>query len=123
MGEEGIRAIGEFLIKVEERFNPKKIILFGSRARGDHLNDSDYDVIVVSSSFRDVHFLDRLTMLFELWDYDFDLDILAYTPEEFEEKQREIGVVNEAVKEGVELKNIERRNQPVFPLSLKRRGG
>ena len=47
--------------------------------------------------------MDRLTMLFELWDYDFDLDILAYTPEEFEEKRHEIGIVNQAVKDGIEL--------------------
>ena len=103
MGEKRIREIRDFLRKVEERFEPNKIILFGSRARGDYLKASDYDLIVVSSSFRGIHFLDRLTMLFELWDYDFDLDILAYTPEEFEEKKNEIGVVNEAVKEGIEL--------------------
>ena len=95
MGEERIREIGAFLRKVEERFEPKKILLFWSRARGDYLKSSDYDLIVVSSSFSGVHFLDRLTMLFELW---------AYTPEEFEAKKKEIGVVNEAVKEGIELR-------------------
>ena len=88
---------------VKEKFEPEHIILFGSRAKNDYLKHSDYDVIVVSNIFEGVHFLDRLTMLFELWDYDFDLDILAYTPEEFEEKRHEIGIVNQAVKEGIEL--------------------
>lgn len=103
MGEERIGEIGEFFRKVEERFRPEKVILFGSRAKGDFLKHSDYDIIVVSSDFEGIHFLDRLTMLFELWDYDYGLDILAYTPEEFEEKKREIGIVDEAVRRGIEL--------------------
>lgn len=104
MVEERIREIKGFLRKVEERFKPEEVILFGSRARDDYLKESDFDIIVVSSSFKGVHFLDRLAMLFELWDYDYDLDILAYTPEEYEEKKGKIGVVNEALKEGIELR-------------------
>jgi hypothetical protein len=103
MGTSGIEEITGFLKLVEQRFRPKLVILFGSRARGDYLKHSDYDIIVVSDSFEGLPFLDRLTMLFELWDYDYDLDILAYTPKEFEEKRREIGVVHEAMKEGREL--------------------
>src|SRR3954469_2098083 len=30
-----------------QRFAPERIVLFGSRARGDHHPDSDYDVIMV----------------------------------------------------------------------------
>ena len=67
------------------------------------MKDSDYDIIVVSRHFENYHFLDRLTMLFELWDCEFGLDVLAYTPEEFEEKKAELGIVNEAVKTGMEL--------------------
>jgi hypothetical protein len=103
MGTNGIEEITGFLKLVEQRFKPKLVILFGSRARGDYLKHSDYDIIVVSDSFEGIHFLDRLTMLFELWDYDYDLDILAYTPKEFEEKRREIGVVHEAMNDGLEL--------------------
>lgn len=105
MGGPGIEEIEGFLARVEQRFSPEKIILFGSRARGDSLKNSDYDIIVVSRCFEGSHFLDRLTMLFELWDYEFDLDILAYTPEEFEEKRTELGVVSEAVKTGIEVRN------------------
>ena len=67
------------------------------------MKHSDYDIIVVSDMFEGIHFLDRLKMLFELWDYDFDLDILAYTLREFEEKRKEIGIVSEAVRKGIEL--------------------
>lgn len=95
--------IDQFLNRVEREFKPEHVILFGSRAGEDYLEQSDYDIIVVSEMFEGIHFLNRMTMLYELWDYDFDLDILAYTPEEFEEKKKEIGIVSEAVKEGIEL--------------------
>lgn len=103
MGKPGIEGIEEFLARVEQKFSPESVILFGSRARGEQLKDSDYDIIVVSSHFEGCHFLDRLTMLFELWNCEFGLDILAYTPEEFEAKKAELGVVGEAVKEGIEV--------------------
>jgi predicted nucleotidyltransferase len=95
--------INQFLNRVEREFRPKHVILFGSRVGDDYLKQSDYDIIVVSEMFEGIHFLNRMTMLYELWDYDFDLDILAYTPEEFEEKKKEIGIVSEAVKKGMEL--------------------
>jgi len=44
--------IEEFLKRVRERFEPKLILLFGSRARGEELKKSDYDLIVVSEKFR-----------------------------------------------------------------------
>ena len=33
--------------------NPDKIILFGSRARGNHSEDSDYDILILKSHFQD----------------------------------------------------------------------
>jgi hypothetical protein len=32
--------------------NPDKIILFGSRARGDYNEDSDYDILILKSHFK-----------------------------------------------------------------------
>jgi predicted nucleotidyltransferase len=84
-----------------ERFEPELILLFGSRARSEQLKESDYDLIVVSEKFRGVPFLERLYMLYELWDLKQRADILAYTPEEFEQKKNEIGVVRKAVEEGI----------------------
>jgi len=101
MGEEGIEGIKEFLDKVKIKFHPEIIILFGSRARGDYLKDSDYDIIIVSPEFDDVHFLERIYQLLEFWDYDWDVDLLPYTPEEFEKKKNQIGIVNQAVREGL----------------------
>ena len=103
MGQPGTEEISEFLARVEQRFGPEKIILFGSRGRGDHLNESDYDILVVSRGFEGWHFLDRLAALCELWDHDLRLDILAYTPDEFQEKKAQLGVVGQAAREGIEV--------------------
>ncbi|MCX8042481.1 MAG: nucleotidyltransferase domain-containing protein [Thermodesulfobacteriaceae bacterium] len=47
MVEERIR---EFLDKLKN-IEPELVILFGSRARGDYLKSSDYDLIIVSKHF------------------------------------------------------------------------
>jgi len=85
-----------------------RIILFGFRARGDALKKSDIDLIVVSRKFGGMHFTDRaMCVLKILWREGalppVDVDLLCYTPEEFEERKREISVVSEALKYGIEL--------------------
>ena len=103
MGEEGIGEIKEFIKQVHDKFHPEVFVLFGSRARGDFLKESDYDFIIVSKNFHGIHFLKRIELVLELWDYDWDVDILPYTPEEFQKKKQEIGIVNEAVEQGMVL--------------------
>ena len=101
MGGGDIEEINEFIAKVKKEFKPEAIILFGSRARGEELKGSDYDLIVISEKFQGVPFLERLFKLYELWDLDRGADILAYTLKEFEEKKREIGIIQKAAEEGV----------------------
>ncbi|MCW3133690.1 MAG: nucleotidyltransferase domain-containing protein [Methanophagales archaeon] len=45
MGKRGIEEINEFLKRVEVKFKPERVILFGSRGRGDYLKHSDYDIL------------------------------------------------------------------------------
>lgn len=41
------RVLEEMTRRIVNRFRPEKVILFGSRARGDSRPDSDYDLLVV----------------------------------------------------------------------------
>lgn len=43
-------AIQTAVRRIVERFDPDKVILFGSRARGDAREDSDYDLLIVGPS-------------------------------------------------------------------------
>lgn len=51
-----LRALRKYIIFLKKIFSPEKIILFGSRVRGDHLKDSDFDLIVISDKFRNINF-------------------------------------------------------------------
>ncbi|MBI1971751.1 MAG: nucleotidyltransferase domain-containing protein [Candidatus Aenigmarchaeota archaeon] len=96
--------IRNFLKKVKKKFSPSKIILFGSRARGDYLLESDYDLIIVSDAFKKYDFTERIGHVMRLSDGSVSLDVICYTEDEFEKKKKELGTVREAVKEGVVLK-------------------
>ncbi|MCX8175775.1 MAG: nucleotidyltransferase domain-containing protein [Candidatus Bathyarchaeota archaeon] len=88
---------------IKKHYPDALILLFGSRAREEHLVDSDIDLIVVSSRFKNVEFIERpVSILRILYNEGVkkSLDILCYTPEEFRKKSQEIGIVREALKTG-----------------------
>ena len=82
----------------------RKLILFGSRARGKTNKWSDFDLIVVSPDFKKKNFLERGGDLYDYWDYDYPVDFLCYTPEEFDKLKKRVTIVREALKEGIEIK-------------------
>lgn len=80
--------------------HPEKIIVFGSWARGEEDAYSDIDLIIILKSNK--RFLDRLTDLYEIWPLDRSVDILAYTPEEFNNMLADDNpLLTQAVNEGV----------------------
>ena len=85
------------------RLGSVQVIAFGSRVRGDALSSSDLDLIIVSPWFVSLPFLRRPGALLELLDYPGGLELLCYTPEEFEEKRQEFGIVRVALDEGIAL--------------------
>ena len=80
------------------QFDPLKIILFGSGARGDADPQSDIDVIIVYQTEK--RFMDRLRELHESWPLPKAVDILAYTPDEYEAMLEISAFVQDAVKQG-----------------------
>lgn len=101
------RKLGEFvrahLPTLRDRLAPLRVIAFGSRVRGDALSTSDLDLILVSPWFAAVPFLKRPVEVLEMLDYPGGLELLCYTPEEFEEKRQELGIVRVALAEGITL--------------------
>ncbi len=88
---------------LRRRYRPQLVLAFGSRARGDALADSDLDLIVVSERFRDVPFLQRSARLLDELAPPYPIDVLCYTPEEFARKRAELGIVSQAVEDGIAL--------------------
>ncbi|PWH13426.1 MAG: hypothetical protein DDG58_14190 [Ardenticatenia bacterium] len=63
-----------------------QVILFGSYAAGRRDLFTDLDLIVVMDS--PLGFVDRLADLYRRLQFAVDVDLLAYTPEEFEQMQQ-----------------------------------
>lgn len=71
--------------RIAKEYQPEKIILFGSAARGEMGTDSDVDLFVVKDDGRPRHqrSVDVRKILRDTA-YTFPLDVLVYTPKELE---------------------------------------
>jgi len=77
---EAIKRLTELLI---EAARPKRIIMFGSQARGEAGEDSDFDVMVVEEAVADrVAEMVRLNRL--LRSFDIPVDLLVVSAEKFD---------------------------------------
>jgi uncharacterized protein len=72
-----LRVIRRFARQVAERFQPDKIILFGSYAYGTPHADSDVDILVIMPARNE---LDQAVRVRLTVDYDFPLHLLVRTP-------------------------------------------
>jgi len=67
--------------KIVREIAPQRIILFGSRARGEAREDSDLDLFVIQdSSIPNLQVRRRIELL--LWGRRFSLDLIVRTPAE-----------------------------------------
>lgn len=64
------------------RYQPQRIILFGSAARGEADSESDLDVLVIKETKEP--FVDRLETVAQLCPPGVHADILVYTPGELQ---------------------------------------
>jgi predicted nucleotidyltransferase len=104
MGKEPDGRIREFARRIKEGLPIDRIILFGSRARGDNFRNSDYDIIVISEYFSGMRFAERIALVLDFWnDYPLELEPICYTPKEFKNKSGQIGTIGSAITEGIEI--------------------
>src|SRR3989338_5764265 len=92
-----------FKTKLNKGLPVNKMILFGSRAKGKCWRDRDVDLIIVSPKFKKLDFFERGAKMYDYWDLNYPVDFLCYTPEEFNKLKKQITIVREAVKEGIEI--------------------
>ena len=105
MGRKNDPIVSAFAHLVLQKIKPCKIILFGSRARGKAKKDSDYDFLLISPKFKKWEWEERATNMYRLKrNIPAAMDILCLTPSELAKKKKEINIVNEALKEGIEIK-------------------
>jgi predicted nucleotidyltransferase len=100
---EVIRGLRRLKRRVARRIRVERMVLFGSRARGDWLLTSDADVMIVSPDFQGHRFADRSAEILRHWRGRVDLEVFCYTPEEIAERRREIGLVAQALQEGLQI--------------------
>ncbi|KAA3604113.1 MAG: nucleotidyltransferase domain-containing protein [Calditrichaeota bacterium] len=74
-------------IRIAERFEPEKIILFGSYANGNPTAESDVDLLVVIETEESALKLSSKIALF--LEHSFPLDILVKTPKQIEKRLKE----------------------------------
>jgi len=97
--------IDEGLPKLLMAVRPSRVIISGSRVRGEVGEASDLDVIVVADSFRDIPFLKRMPLLLKLVRFEKHIDFLCYTEEEFEQVKETSSIVKSALEEGTVVVN------------------
>ncbi len=92
--------MSEIVRRIVRTAAPDKVILFGSRARGDARPDSDIDLLVIARSTKPRY--RRAAPLYgALSDILAPMDILVYSPEEVEEwSQVRQAFVTTAIREG-----------------------
>lgn len=82
-----------FKKRVTERFQPEKILLFGSFARGEADEYSDVDVMVVSDKFSGIPQEKRLDSIYPLIkDLSHDFHVFSYTKSEFDNLSRLLSI-------------------------------
>ncbi len=98
-----VKQLKEFKNTVRKDIRINKIIFFGSRSSGRFHQDSDIDLIIVSPKFRRLNFFKRGAKMYDYWNLNYPVDFLCYTPEEFNKLKKQITIVREAVKKGIEI--------------------
>ncbi len=84
--------IHEIVTRIVSQFEPERIILFGSHARGDAGPDSDIDLLVVmpvKGSKRKV----QLQIQSALYDIRVPKDVIVSKPDEFEWRKDIVGTI------------------------------
>ena len=77
-------AIRAVVQQVAERFQPEKVILFGSYAYGSPTSESDVDLLVIMRS--SLKQAEQAVQICQAIEYHFGLDLIVQTPESLDRR-------------------------------------
>jgi predicted nucleotidyltransferase len=94
----------EIVKKLVDKFHPKKVYLFGSRAKGTEKPNSDYDIFLIVEKSDLTPAKRQVEAEKVLWGMWIPVDVFIYTEKEFEDWKNELNTVaNSVFSEGREL--------------------
>lgn len=95
-----------FARRLSEDIGATKVLLFGSHARGEARQDSDYDVIIVSDYFRAIETPRRAMGLRRVWrdvGGHGPMDLFCLTSAEFGVARQRITLIDSVLPEAIDL--------------------
>lgn len=92
--------IDEFGRRLSRRLRVDRILLFGSRVRGEALHESDVDLAVISPDFEGMNSIKRAELLTREWGPGPDADCFGLTPAELENATNELTFAGQIRKTG-----------------------
>ena len=98
-----ITQLKKFKHDLNTKIRIDKVIFFGSRVKGKANKDSDVDLIIVSKGFEGKRFRYRPIGFYDCWNLNYPVDFLCYTPKEFNKLSKQVSIVSEAIKNGIEI--------------------
>ena len=102
MNHSNIDKLSDVVDIIVNKVNPDKIILFGSRARGDFRDDSDYDLLVLKDNRGKRRFAAEIHSEFCNKGVMIPVDILVADTEKYSNRLSEMGFIyREINKDGV----------------------
>ena len=78
------KEIKKIVKQIKTKYQPEKIILYGSAAKGKVNKNSDIDLLIIKKTER--RFVDRISDVLKLCDYDIPLEPIVNTPKEIEKR-------------------------------------
>ncbi len=96
--------VKKIILQIMKKYEYKSIILFGSRARQDYQEQSDYDLLIIMKNNIEIQDLRKIQMEIrkELALNDIDADVLVKTQIMVDNyKNKKGNVIYNAMKEGV----------------------
>ncbi|MGB4205937.1 MAG: nucleotidyltransferase domain-containing protein [Bacteroidales bacterium] len=87
--------VARYVQLLREQYAPQRILLFGSLTSGEVKEWSDIDLVIVKETER--KFLDRTREVLQLLRPQVGVDILVYTPDEFDQMAQQRAFVRDEI--------------------------